>query len=136
LWDDEIDIINKRGVIIYVGDYDPSGVLIDVSLEAELRRHLPEGVELEFFRLAITPSQIDIYDLPTKPRKASDRRALYVDETVEAEAMPASKLRDLLRAVIEAHLPKGALAAATAAEESEREHLRRWAALMANGGEP
>ena len=123
----------KRAVVIYIGDYDPAGVLIDVSLEAELRRHLPDGFDLEFSRLAITPGQIITYDLPAKPRKDSDRRALHVEETVEAEAMPAGILRDLLRAVIEAHLPEGALEVAKTAEESEREHLQRWAELMQNG---
>jgi hypothetical protein len=39
----------------------------------------------------------------------------------------------MLRAAVETFLPSGALEAAKAAEESEREHLRRWAALMANG---
>ena len=80
--------------------------------------------------------QIAEYDLPTKPRKETDRRALHVEHTVEAEAMPAATLRALLRQEIEEHLPPDALAVAKAAEESEREHLRRWAELMANGALP
>ena len=44
--------------------------------------------------------------------------------------MPAGILRDLLRGKIESFLPSGALEIAKAAEESEREHLRRWARLM------
>src|SRR3546814_13467251 len=61
--------------IIYVGDYDPAGVLIDRSIEQELRRHLPSRVTLNFHRLAITESQIREYDLPTKHRKAKLGRA-------------------------------------------------------------
>ena len=30
----------KQANVIYIGDYDPAGVLIDQSIEAELRRHL------------------------------------------------------------------------------------------------
>ena len=30
--------------IFYIGDYDPAGVLIDVSLEKELRTHLAEDL--------------------------------------------------------------------------------------------
>jgi siroheme synthase (precorrin-2 oxidase/ferrochelatase) len=52
-------------------------------------------------------------------------------ETVEAEAMPAVILRRLLREKIESFLPPRALEVARAAETSEREHLRRWADLMA-----
>jgi hypothetical protein len=33
----------KPGRIFYIGDYDPAGVLIDVSIERELREHLDAG---------------------------------------------------------------------------------------------
>ncbi|MEJ7667704.1 MAG: hypothetical protein WKH97_03015 [Casimicrobiaceae bacterium] len=117
-------------VVLYVGDYDPAGVLIDVSLERELREHLHDHIELTFVRIGINPDQISNYDLPTKPRKATDRRSLHVTTTVEAEAMPAHILRELMRAEIEALLPDGALRAAKVAELSERRHLRRMAAML------
>ncbi len=34
-------------VIFYVGDYDPSGVLIDVAIERELRKHLRPEINLQ-----------------------------------------------------------------------------------------
>jgi hypothetical protein len=120
----------RPAVIFYVGDYDPAGVLIDVVLERELRRHLDPNVDLHFERIGITEEQIQAYDLPTKPRKAGDRRALHVAAMVEAEAMPAHILRQLLREHIEAYMPEGALAAAKVAEESEREHIDYMAHLM------
>jgi hypothetical protein len=116
--------------VIYVGDYDPAGVLIDQSLEAEIRQHVGEDVNLTFHRLAITEAQIAAFDLPTKPRKEGDRRARHVKETVEAEAMPAGILRDLLRGKIESFMPTGALEVARIAEQSERAQLRRWADLL------
>jgi hypothetical protein len=116
--------------ILYVGDYHPAGVLIDVALERELRAHLASGIDLTFSRLGITPEQIRELSLPTKPRKVSDHRALHVESTVEAEAMPAHRLRELLRRNIEALLPEDALSAAKMAEESEREHLERMASLL------
>ena len=57
-------------------------------------------------------------DLPTKPRKTTDRRALHITETVEAEAMPAYLMRGLLRETVETYLPAHALLVAKAAEES------------------
>jgi hypothetical protein len=119
-------------VIFYIGDYDPAGMLIDVAVENELRRHLDPAVSMEFVRLGITVEQIVEYDLPTKPRKEKDRRAPHVAETVEAEAMPAGIMRALLRTAIEALLPANALTVARAAEESERGFLLEWA----NGGAP
>jgi hypothetical protein len=120
--------------IFYIGDYDPAGVLIDRSLEAELREHLYEHIDLTFYRIAITEEQIELYDLPTKPRKESDRRALHIDETVEAEALPASILKEMLRVEVEQLLPAGAMHAAKVAEESERAHLKYWAELIAGSG--
>jgi hypothetical protein len=110
-------------VVFYIGDYDPAGVLIDQSLERELRRHLDSGIALDFQRIAINEEQIESYDLPRKPRKAGDKRAQHIADTVEAEAMPARVLRELLRRKVELLLPVMALRAAKIAEESEREGL-------------
>src|SRR3954465_15409561 len=71
----------KPVVIFYIGDYDPAGVLIDVALERELREHLRSDIDMTFGRIAITAAQIDAYDLPSKPRKEQDRRALHITET-------------------------------------------------------
>lgn len=117
----------KPVVIFYIGDYDPAGVLIDVALERELREHLRPDIDMTFGRIGITAQQIEAHDLPSKPRKQSDRRALHITESVEAEAMPARVLRHLLRSEIEKLLPTGALLAATAAERSEREFIGRLA---------
>lgn len=116
------DSVTKPVIIFYIGDYDQSGVLIDVSIESELRRHLKPEIELTFKRLAITEEQIVAYDLPTKPRKKNDKRAPQVKATVEAEALRAGILRQLLRDEIEALLPKHALEVAKAAEESEQKY--------------
>ena len=117
-------------VILYVGDYDPAGVLIDVAIERELREHLDAGIDLDFRRIGITPEQIERLDLPTKPRKETDRRALHIRETVEAEAMPARILRDLLRTNIENLLPEHALSVARAEEESVRDYFDRVANII------
>jgi len=103
--------------IFYIGDYDPAGVLIDVALEHELRKHLIDW-DLDFRRIAITKEQIAEYDLPGKPRKEGDRRARR-----EAEAMPAAILRQMVREHVEALLPPSALEITKVAEESERSYF-------------
>lgn len=110
----------RHANIVYIGDFDPAGVLIDQKIEEEIRLHLGPSVGLDFRRIAITEQQILDLDLPTKPRKAGERRAPHVRETVEAEAMPAHLMRELLRSTIEQYLPPDALWAAQAAEQSER----------------
>ena len=119
--------------VLYVGDFDPAGVLIDVTLERELRNHLDPGIDLLFERVGINPDQIVEYDLPTKPRKAGDKRSLHVEHSVEAEAMPAGILRDLLRTRIESLLPPRALEVARTAEREERRTLVEMATLYEEG---
>ena len=120
-------------VIVYVGDYDPAGVLIDVALKRELREHLRSDIELDFRRIGINEEQVEVYELPTKPRKEGDKRSQHIAYTVEAEAMPAKDLRYLLRYEIESLLPEGALQTAKVAEQSERQHLRNMAAMFDEG---
>ena len=121
-------------MIFYIGDYDPAGVLVDTSLEKELRLHLRPEIGLVFSRIGINESQIAEYDLPTKPRKETDTRSQQVLSTVEAEAMPASVLRGLLRDEIETLLPQGALQIAQVAEQSEKAGLRMLAKRYQEGG--
>jgi hypothetical protein len=79
-----------------------------------------EDIGLTFERIGITKEQITEHDLPTKPRKAGDKRAQHVAATVEAEAMPAQVLRRLLRDRIEELLPPQALKNAKVMEKEER----------------
>ena len=117
-----------RVLVLYVGDYDPAGVTIDQSIETELRRHL--DIPLEIRRLGINADQIERYSLPTKPRKASDKRRPDIRATVEAEAMPAHIMRRLVTEAVEAYLPAQRLAAVQAAEESERRSLRMLGSIV------
>ena len=121
-------------VVLYVGDYDPAGVLIDVALKRELREHLRSEIGLIFRRIAITEEQVEEHDLPKKPRKDGDKRSQQITFTVEAEAMPAKTLRAILREEVELLLPEGALHTAKVAEQSELAHIERMAELFDQGG--
>jgi hypothetical protein len=123
--------------ILYVGDYDPAGVLIDVSLERELRQHLRSDVHLDFRRIGITEQQVIELDLPTNTRKATDKRSSHITYTVEAEAMPAKLMRKLVRDSIESLLPPHALEISKLAESEERRGLQLWAKIFRDddGGE-
>ena len=116
----------ESAVVFYVGDYDPAGVLIDQNIEQELREHLPDEFPMEFKRIAVNEDQVAEYDRPT--------RRLDITETVEAEAMPAATLRDLLRSSIEGLLPDGAVDDMEQADEEEREGIERMAELVVDHG--
>lgn len=106
--------------IIYVGDWDPAGVMIDENIMRELRTHLPK-LDIEEVRLAITAEQAG--RLPSKPRKSDEKRRPDIRRTVEAEAMPAGELRALLRRTVEEYLPAQALANIKMVEHEERQSL-------------
>ena len=61
--------------------------------------------ELKRYVIGINSDQIELYDLPSKPRKLGDRRSVEVTHTVEAEAMPAATMRQIVVEAIEGYLP-------------------------------
>ena len=115
--------IGKPSVLLYLGDHDPAGVLIDEDIITKMRGHLG-GVPVELRRLAITAAQIQQYSLPTKPRKAKDRRRLDITETVEAEAMPAGIIRELLAIAIDDYLEPDVRARVRASEAAQQQTMR------------
>jgi hypothetical protein len=82
---------------------------------------------LEFERLALTQRQVDKYDLPMRPAKTSDTRtAKFTGRgTVEVEALPVEVLIEIVETAIVNCIDSEALAVVEAAEESERDIMRR-----------
>jgi hypothetical protein len=132
------EAIQGKGKLAYIyhfGDLDPSGVDAARDIEAKLRRYAPTA-EIHFERPAVTREQVDTWNLPSRPTKTTDTRAKkFKGTSVELDAIPANKLRELVRSCIERHVDQEQLAVLRAAEESERETLGRWAKIM-NGGRP
>ena len=121
-------------VVVYVGDYDPSGLQIADSLETKLGKHLDNAAEnygmdapeLTFQRVAITPQQIIDHALPTKPVKATQSRKKYdIDQTVEAEAMSPDTLRRIVADAFEPMIDRQALERLRTIEGAERHGLRQ-----------
>ena len=129
-----IEAKEKPAFIYHFGDLDPSGVDAARDIEAKLRRYAP-GAEIHFERIAVTREQVVEWDLPTRPTKQTDTRAKKFNngESVELDAIPANKLRSLVKTCIEKHVDPDQLKVLRAAEESERETLAKWARIV--GGE-
>jgi hypothetical protein len=128
-----IKATNKPTYIYHFGDLDPSGVDAARDIEAKLRRYAP-GAEIHFERPAVTREQVEQWNLPTRPTKMTDTRAKkFVGTSVELDAIPAAKLRELARDCIERHVDKQQLELLRIAEKSERELLTRWADVVGCG---
>ena len=119
----------KPAFIYHFGDLDPSGVDAARDIEAKLRRYAPEA-EIHFERPAVTRAQVEEWDLPSRPTKMTDTRAKKFNNatSVELDAIPARRLRDLVRERIERHVDQRQLEILRAAEASERDLLKTWAA--------
>jgi hypothetical protein len=84
----------------------------------------------DFERLALTQQQVDRYHLPSRPPKASDvRTAKFTGSgAVEVEALPVDVLLTIVEQAIVGNIDERQLQVVKAAEESEREQIRRIAA--------
>lgn len=119
---------DKETVIYQLGDHDPSGVDAWRSFQQRVVGFLrPYGLhEYVFFeRLAVTPEQIEVLNLPTRPAKKADSRlaAFGGDGCVEVDAIPASELRQIVDAAIEQWIDPHDLKVMKVAEKSERDIL-------------
>jgi len=118
-----IEETGKQTYIYYFGDYDPSGVNISKNVEEGLREFAPY-TDIHFERVAVTPAQIQAWNLPTRPTKKSDTRAkTFEGESVELDAIPASELREMVNGYILEHIDEETIERLEVAEEAERKSL-------------
>jgi hypothetical protein len=121
--------------IYHLGDFDPSGVNAGDKIEETLIEMAPHS-DIEFERLAVRPWQIEEWNLPTRPTKASDTRSKkFGDISVELDAIDPDRLRSLVTEAIAQHLPERQFAILKEAEESEREALRLLIGGALDGGD-
>jgi len=117
--------VDKPAHIYYFGDHDPSGVAVDRAIERRLRQFAP-GADIHFTRVAVLPEQVTEWKLPTRLTKKSDSRSrTFRGDSVEIDAVPPTRLRQLVRECIVGHIDWGVWKEAKAEEKEEREGLQR-----------
>lgn len=89
----------KECVILYFGDYDPSGEDIPRSIHENLTRM---GVEVDVRRFALFEYQVRDWKLPPAPTKETDSRTANWDGIgqVELDAVPLEQLRRMAQDAI------------------------------------
>jgi hypothetical protein len=124
----------QRTVLLYFGDHDPSGALIDPAILRRLRELLGEtgaGEALESFRrVAVLPEQIAAWGLPTRPTKrgANTHAKRFRDpRSVEIDAVPPNTLRRVLRDAIMEHADARQMRLLERIEAEERKYLEIFA---------
>ena len=117
--------MGKPTHLYYFGDHDASGRAISGNLEVDLRAH---GADVTVERVALDPWQIERFNLPTRPGKASDSRhsrfaAAYGDACVELDALPPDILEDYVREAIRSEIDPYVWRKTQEVEELERRTL-------------
>ena len=90
---------DKECIILYFGDYDPSGENIPVSVEENLRKM---GCDVEVRRFALFREQVEEWDLPPAPAKEGDPRTANWTGIgqVELDAVKPEKLKEMAQEAI------------------------------------
>lgn len=90
----------KKPVILYFGDYDPSGEDIPRSIKQNL---FDFGVDVEVRRIALMEHQVLQWELPPAPVKIGDSRTANWDGLgqVELDAVSPEKLINLCQSAID-----------------------------------
>jgi hypothetical protein len=121
---------SRRGVskILYIGDFDPSGLLIEEIAEKEM--------SIEVVRIVLTLEQVKRFRPPSlsvnsRDSRAKDYIAMYGDKCWEAEALKPRTFLKLVKDKLEESVPNAYLVKAEAWEQAARvsrpitEKLRR-----------
>ncbi len=116
---------DKPTIVLYFGDFDPSGVDIERDLTERLQKY--DSGEFRVRRVALTRDQIVRYSLPPMPVKRSDVRtpsfvASYGNEAVELDALDPNTLKLLVAQSIAGCIDLDAWRK----REEEIESLRQW----------
>lgn len=113
-------------MILYFGDYDPSGEDINRKIEEDLLRF---GLSFSIEKIAITKEQIEEYEIPPMPAKESDPRyadfvATHGDVAVELDAIDPDALQKIVKEAIEKHFDEEIYEEVQVRQEQEREEIQ------------
>ncbi len=116
---------DRSGLILHLGDYDPSGVKMFEALRGDIQAF---GGDVEFRRIAVTRDQIDALDLPTAPPKRGTSHAATFDDdvTVQLEAIQPSDLKRIVSDAVTDALDMDAFRESVARGDAIREELKEW----------
>lgn len=112
---------DRRAVLLYAGDFDPTG--------EDIPRAFEDNTGLELRRVALTSAQVDSYGLPSAPGKTSDSRAAGFEARhgrlvqVELEALDPNDLRALLQTELDGLIDLGLVEVERERERQERGRL-------------
>jgi hypothetical protein len=116
--------------VLHIGDHDPSGAHMFLAFAEDVAAFARDlGGNVTFTRLAVTPRQIERFNLPTDPSKPTDKRA-FRGPTCQAEALAPDDLAAIVRDAIMQRFDQAVLDRVLKREKRERAKLRKWLGAM------
>lgn len=111
----------KIPIILYFGDYDPSGEDIPRAIEENIKKLGCESIEVR--RFALMEDQVIAWKLPSAPAKATDSRTKNWEGIgqVELDAVEPRKLQDMCKNAIESVFDQSLYDELLEVENKERE---------------
>jgi hypothetical protein len=112
--------------VVYLGDYDPSGLQMPISLEERLRWF---DVSPRFHRIALNWDQVEAHELPEWPGKTTDSRYEWMLREhgravqIELDALPLGTMRQAIHDELRSILDMTALEATFTREAEERDRI-------------
>lgn len=122
----DVRLDGRYSILIYGGDYDPSGE--DIQRDFEKRTDCFD----EIIRVALTPEQVERYNLPEYPGKATDSRAKGFRKRhgklvqVELDALPPDVLKLLYEEEFFGYFDLEMWDTVVKDEEKDIEKLKQW----------
>lgn len=118
------DRAGKHPIILYFGDYDPSGEDIPRSIEENLGKL---GVDVEVRRIALMHDQVVKWKLPPAPTKITDTRSAAWDGIgqVELDAVDPKRLGKLIEDALTAVFDQDLYTDLLAEQDTEETEFKR-----------
>lgn len=126
----DVERQGRQSVLLYAGDYDPSGMDIDRDFEERT------AIFDEVVRVALNRKLVDKYELPPMPGKTTDsRKAKFILAEgelvqVELDALPPEELRKLYQKQIDKYWDDRAYQESLEQEKRDQKKLDKLAGLV------
>lgn len=124
----EIERDGRPAFLYLLTDLDSSGLRIAADIEKRIRRMAPDA-DITVQRLGVTREQVIEWNLPTRPTKGNAKD--FDGDSVDLDAIPPTRLRQLVRDAIEQHIDPEQLERELHIEALERNNALEIAAAFA-----
>lgn len=128
------DSTTTKIVMLYFGDFDPTGKDIIRSLEERLEKEC-QGIDFDHELIALTQQQIQQWKLPPAPTKKTDTRAgkfiaEFGDRAVELDAIEPNELQKLIKDSVDPYFDKDIYAETNKTLQENRAYIKEYVDMV------